>query len=206
MHGKAQAIDIRSKLAVCDTPADGDSARLWIERHLIEKLQRDLIFPAVGDPVEGMARAQRLQLAALLYDLLNFLHRPGKMQPVGTVLVVARPIRPGCGLLLSIHQAGQTPPVIRTPEVFRNCRLSIVPPFRNHIWKSDRRRPGRARPGRRAQLAQGSGVPKPRSGLCPAGRVGAPAPTWVEMLLADLDQVAGTRPDRGRCGKLRRAP
>jgi hypothetical protein len=66
-------------------------------------LQRDLIFPAVSDPVERMARAQCLQLAALLYDLLNFLYRPGKMQPVGTVLVVARPIRPGCGLLLSVH-------------------------------------------------------------------------------------------------------
>src|SRR6476661_9886630 len=107
VHGKTQAIDVRSKLAIGDASAHSDSSRLWIERHLVEKLQRDLIFPAVRDPVERMARAQCLQLAALLYDLLDFLYRPGKMQPVGTVLVVARPIGAGRGLLLTIHQAGQ---------------------------------------------------------------------------------------------------
>src|ERR1700730_10540518 len=73
VHGKTLAVEVRSQLAVSDARSYGDAAGLLVQRHLIEKLQRDLGVCAVGDPVERVARAERPQLAASLDCLLYFL-------------------------------------------------------------------------------------------------------------------------------------
>jgi hypothetical protein len=57
----------------------------WVYHHLIEIFQRDLIFGAVGDPIERMASAERLRWAAALHNLLNFLSGLGKVQSLGTI-------------------------------------------------------------------------------------------------------------------------
>ena len=131
MHRETLGIEIRSELAVGDTRSHGDGAGLWVQHHLVEKLQRDLGIGAVGDPVERVARAKRSQLAAALHRLLNFLDRLGKEQPVGTVLIVARPICPRRRLLLSGDQPRQHAVGEENARSFQE--LSLV-----HIVQSDR--------------------------------------------------------------------
>ncbi len=62
---------------------------LAIQDNLVEMGQRNLIFGAVGDPVKGMASAQRPQFAAALHHLLHFLDRLGLVQAVGAVGVIS---------------------------------------------------------------------------------------------------------------------
>src|SRR6476469_8780566 len=107
VHGKTLAVNIRSELAVGYARTDGYGARLRVQHHLIEKLQRDLVLSAVGDAVKRMARTEGFQLVAALHGLLNFLYGLGKQQVVGAVLVVAGPIGSRRGWLLSRHQARQ---------------------------------------------------------------------------------------------------
>ena len=60
------AVKIRSQLAIGYPSSDGHRTRLPVQSHLVEMGQRDLVFGAVGDPIEGVAGAQRSYLCVRL--------------------------------------------------------------------------------------------------------------------------------------------
>ena len=69
VQGEAARIDDRRELAVSDTGADGNGAGVVVDVDLVEVLERDLILRAVGDAVEGVARAEGAELVATLDDV-----------------------------------------------------------------------------------------------------------------------------------------
>ena len=75
VEGKAARIDDGGEFAVGDAGADGDGAGFFVDVDLVEVLERDLVLRAVGDGVEGVARAERAQLAAAFDDVRGLRRR-----------------------------------------------------------------------------------------------------------------------------------
>ena len=90
---EALIVEIGAQLAVAHPRFDRHRARLRVERdHLIHRLEGDEGVRTVGDAVEAMARAERLQGIVLLDELANLFDRRETMQVVRAVSVVAGPV------------------------------------------------------------------------------------------------------------------
>ena len=89
------AVEVGSQVAVSHARAHRYRARLSVQRHPVEILQRDLISGRVGDAVKRVAGPQRFHCAAVLHQRPQFLYGLGNVQVVGPVLVIAGPVRVG---------------------------------------------------------------------------------------------------------------
>src|ERR1043165_7374010 len=86
-------MQIGTQLTVADSSFHRDRAGFRVQGdHAVHLAKREEVMRAVGDTVEAMARAQRLDLAVLSDQLLNLFDRLWLVQLVGTVLVIARPV------------------------------------------------------------------------------------------------------------------
>ena len=70
-------LDHRGQVAIANARAHRDGARLFIERNLVEALERDLGRGAVGDGIEGVTGAESAQLALLLTIFRTSSTEPG---------------------------------------------------------------------------------------------------------------------------------
>ena len=128
VHRKALAIDVRSQSAVSDAAAHGDSTRLRVQRHLVEKLHRNLVVLAVGDPVERMARARApspccsssppAALLRRIWEGATGRYCTGSCPPNSSAALVVAAGR--------VTTRDSTLPATRAPEVLRNCLLFIL--------------------------------------------------------------------------------
>ena len=100
VEGEAAGIDNGGELAVAYAGADGDGAGLIVDVDLVEVLEGDLVLGAVGDAVEGVARAERAELVAAFDDGADFVGVGGREHVVSAVGDVACPVLTGSGLLL----------------------------------------------------------------------------------------------------------
>ena len=105
MQRIAVCIQPRRQRAVGYARTDFDGVGLFVERHLVKMLERDLVLRAIGDAVEGVAGAQCAQFCATADHLPDFFHRCRSEQVVGAVGVVARPVGARRGLLLAGDEA-----------------------------------------------------------------------------------------------------
>ncbi len=100
VEGVAAGVDVGSELAVGDAGSDGDGAGFRVEVHLVELLEGDLVFGAVGDAVEGVAGAEGSEFGAGFDDVLDFFDGVGLVEIVGVEGVVSGPVGSGGGGLL----------------------------------------------------------------------------------------------------------
>ena len=109
MQGIALTVEVRGEFAIADACADSYCVRLVVDGHLVEMFERDLAGIAVGDGVEGMARAESAQLVAAFDCFLNFVDGTGREEIVGGIGEIAGPVRArSCGLIgFSGNESGQ---------------------------------------------------------------------------------------------------
>ncbi len=83
-------------------------SRVGVEVYLVELLEGDLVFGAVGDAVEGVARAEGSEFGAAFDDLLDLFDGCGLVEIVGVKGVVSGPVGSGRGgLRLGVDVAGE---------------------------------------------------------------------------------------------------
>src|SRR5439155_25225305 len=83
----------RSQLTVAHPRFHGDSPCLRVQcDHAVHFSQREEVVSAVGDAIEAMARAERLEATVLFYKATNLLQRIGTINFSGAIPVISRPI------------------------------------------------------------------------------------------------------------------
>jgi len=99
VKGVALSVDDGGELAVADSGADHDGAGMFVNLDRIEIGKGDLVLVAVGDAVEGVARAEGADLCTLFCAFADFVKVSGSVDVIGAVVDVAGPVLVGCGLL-----------------------------------------------------------------------------------------------------------
>ena len=95
-------------MAVGYAGAYGDGVGFGVEVDLVELLEGDLVFGAVGDAVERVAGAQGSEFGAAFDYLLDFFDGCGLVEIVGMKGVVSGPVGAGCGgLRVGVDIAGE---------------------------------------------------------------------------------------------------
>ena len=92
MDGETACVDVGGELAVGYASAYGDGDGLGVEVYLVELLEGDLVFGAVGDAVEGVARAKGSEFGAAFDDLLDLFDGCGLVEIVGVEGVISSPV------------------------------------------------------------------------------------------------------------------
>ena len=87
-------------MAVGDASAYGDGVGVGVEVYVVELLEGDLVFSAVGYAVEGVARTEGSEFGGGFDDVLDFFDGAGLVEIVGVEGVVSGPVGAGSGGLL----------------------------------------------------------------------------------------------------------
>lgn len=131
VDGEAAGVNVGRQLAVGYAGADGDGSGFRVESYLVELLERDLIFGAVGDAVERVAGAKGTEFGAVFDDLLDLFNGCGLVEIIGAEGVVSGPVGARRGRLrLGVDVTGEQGAGDERAGGFEE--LSFV-----HVWNLD---------------------------------------------------------------------